>query len=205
MAKLAHKSFGSLFSMPSPSPGVTRLLVDWTDGSVAARDELMPLVYEELRRLAGARLRGERADHTLQATAIVHEAYIRLVDQTRVEWRNRAHFFAIAARLIRRILVDHARRRCAQKRGGGDVRVTLDEQLVAPAMREIDLVALDDAMRELAELDPELSGLVELRFFGGLTIRETAESLGVSAATVKREWATARAWLHQRIVDDGTA
>lgn len=165
----------------------------------------MPLVYAELRRLAGARLRGERADHTLQATAIVHEAYIRLVDQTRVEWRNRAHFFAIAARLIRRILVDHARRRQADKRGGGNVRVTLDEQLVAPAMRDLDLVALDDAMRELAEMDPELAGLVELRFFGGLTIRETAESLGVSPATVKREWATARAWLHRRIEDDQTA
>ena len=191
--------------MPAPSPAVTRLLVDWTNGNQSARDELMPLVYGELRRLAGDRLRSERPDHTLQATAIVHEAYLKLVDQTRVQWAGRAHFFAIAARLIRRILVDHARRRAAGKRGGDRVRVTLDERLLAPGLRELDLVVLDDAMRELAELDPELAGLVELRFFGGLTIEETAAALGVSAATVKREWATARAWLHRRIAGDRTA
>lgn len=159
----------------------------------------MPLVYEELRRLAANRLRGERDGHTLQATALVHEAYLRLVDQTRVEWRNRAHFFAIAARMIRRILVDHARRRQADKRGGGNVRVTLDERLVGATAREVDLLALDDAMRALAELDPELAHLVELRFFSGLTIAETAEALEISPATVKREWAAARAWLHRRI------
>ena len=178
---------------------MTRLLVEWTNGRTAARDELMPLVYEELRRIAGARLRGERTDHTLQATAIVHEAYMRLIDQTRVEWQNRAHFFAIAARMIRRILVDYARRRSADKRGGGKVNITLDEEQVATPESRLDLVVLDDAMVALAGLDPDLAALVELRFFGGLTIKETAETLGVSPATVKREWATARAWLHREI------
>ena len=195
---MAHAP-GSLPSMTRSPASVTRLLVDWSNGSESARDELMPLVYEELRRLAGSRLRGERPDHTLQATAIVHEAYLRLVDQTRVEWRNRTHFFAIAARMIRRILVDHARRRQARKRGGDNVRVTLDEELMTPSAREIDLVGLDEAMKALANMDPELAELVELRFFGGLTIQETAEALGSSPATIKREWATARAWLHRRL------
>jgi RNA polymerase sigma factor (TIGR02999 family) len=185
--------------MSARSPSVTRLLVEWTEGRTEAREELMPLVYEELRRIAGSRLRGERADHTLQATAIVHEAYMRLVDQTRVEWRNRAHFFAIAARMIRRILVDYARRRAAGKRGGGNVQITLDEQLLASPERHLDLVALDEAMMAFSELDPDLARLVELRFFGGLTIKETAEVLGISPATVKREWAVARAWLHREV------
>jgi RNA polymerase sigma factor (TIGR02999 family) len=188
--------------MVSKSPSVTKLLLEWGHGSSVARDELMPLVYEELRRLAGARLRDERADHTLQATAIVHEAYLRLVDQRRVRWRNRAHFFAIAARMIRRILVDHARRRQAGKRGGGRVRVTMDEEWAGIAERDLDLVALDEALRELAELDPELARLVEMRFFGGLTIEETAAALEISPATVKREWAAARAWLRRRIGGD---
>jgi RNA polymerase sigma factor (TIGR02999 family) len=188
--------------MVSKSPSVTKLLLEWGHGSSVARDELMPLVYEELRRLAGARLRDERADHTLQATAIVHEAYLRLVDQRRVRWRNRAHFFAIAARMIRRILVDHARRRQAGKRGGGRVRVTMDEEWAGLAERDLDLVALDEALRELAELDPELARLVEMRFFGGLTIEETAAALEISPATVKREWAAARAWLRRRIGGD---
>ena len=185
--------------MPDAS-SVTRLLVDWTNGRKEARDELMPLVYEELRRLAGARLRDERANHTLQATALVHEAYVRLIDQTRVEWRNRAHFFAIAARIIRRILVDHARKRRAEKREGNRLRVTIDENLAVRAEPDLDLIDLDQALEELAEMDPELSRLVELRFFAGLTIEETAAALSVSPATVKREWATARAWLHRRLI-----
>jgi RNA polymerase sigma factor (TIGR02999 family) len=188
--------------MSRKTDDVTRLLVEWTGGNGEARDELMPLVYEELRRLAGSRLRGERPDHTLQVTALVNEAYIRLVDQTRVEWRNRAHFFAIAARIIRRILVDHARKRNAGKRGGDRVRVTLDEHLAVSRQRELDLLVLDDALGKLAAVDPDLAGLVDLRFFGGLTIEETAEALAVSPATVKREWATARAWL-QREMSEG--
>ena len=177
---------------------VTRLLLEWSDGSTEAREALMPLVYEELRRLAGAQLRSERTGHTLQATALVNEAYLKLVDQKRMRWRNRAHFFAIAARLMRRILVDHARRSRALKRSAGR-RVTLDEELALAPEPDVDLVALDDAMEALAGLDPNLSRLVELRFFGGLTIEETAEVLGISPATVKREWASARAWLFRRL------
>ena len=158
----------------------------------------MPLVYEELRRLAGAQLRSERSGHTLQATALVNEAYLKLVDQKRTRWRNRAHFFAIAARLMRRILVDHARRARALKRSAGR-RVTLDEALALAPEPDVDLVALDDAMEALGGLDPNLTRLVELRFFGGLTIEETAEVLDVSPATVKREWASARAWLFRRL------
>ena len=178
---------------------VTRLLIDWSNGREAAREELMPLVYGELKRLAGSRLRGERADHTLQPTALVNEVYLRLVDQDRVRWRNRAHFFAIAARLMRRVLVDHARRQRAAKRGGVRHQVTLDEAVSPVAELTLDLVALDDALLALAELDSALARLVEVRFFGGLTIEETAEALSVSPATVKREWATARAWLHNRL------
>ena len=183
----------------SPSP-VTELLLEWDGGSEAARRELVAVAYRELKRLAGAQLRSERPGHTLQATALVHEAYLRLVDQDRVAWRNRAQFFAVAARVMRRVLVDHARRRAAGKRGGGQLRVTLDESVAeAAAGPEVDLVALDAALVELEAMDPELLRLVEARFFGGLTIVETAELLGVSPATVKREWATARAWLRRRL------
>lgn len=180
------------------SRDVTRLLQEMSDGNRAVVDELMPLVYAELRRLAGSFLRGERVGHTLQPTALVNEAYLRLIDQRRVRWRNRAHFFGIAARLMRRILVDHARRRQAAKRGGDAIVLTLDEALIADET-DVDLVALDDALRGLGEMDPDLVRLVEMRFFGGLTIEETAEAMGVSPATVKREWSTARAWLHREL------
>ena len=161
----------------------------------------MPLVYGELRRLAQGYLEGERADHTLQATALVHEAYIRLVDWKNVSWQNRAHFFALAAQVMRRILVDHARGKKAEKRGGGGItKLALEEAISFPQQSELDLVALDDALKILAELDPAQSKIVELRFFGGLTIDETAEAMRISPATVKREWQMAKAWLHKQIV-----
>ena len=179
---------------------ITQYLRELSDGNESAPEHLMPLVYGELRRLAQGYLEGERADHTLQATALVHEAYIRLVDWKNVSWQNRAHFFALAAQVMRRILVDHARGKKAEKRGGGMTKLALDEAISFPQQREVDLVALDDALKTLAELDPAQSKIVELRFFGGLTIDETAEAMRISPATVKREWQMAKAWLHKRIV-----
>lgn len=184
--------------MPSPKD-VTRMLVDWSHGDQEALDRLMPLVYDELRRVAKRILRGESSGHTLQATALVNEAYLKLIQQHEVEWQNRAHFFAIAARLMRRILVDHARNHQASKRGGAARKLSLDEALGVPAAQAVDLIALEDALTELARLDPEQSRLVELRFFGGLTIEEVAEVLGVSPATVKREWNMAKAWLYREL------
>ena len=188
---------------------VTALLAAWSRGDASAYDRLVPLVYSELREMAGRYLRRERPDHTLQPTALVHEAYLRLVDQTSARWSNREQFFAIAAQAMRRILVDHARGRDARKRGGDVVRVPLDDAgetpggpdaaATAAGPREADLVDLDDALRELAGLDPELVKVVELRYFAGLTIEETAAARGVSPATVKREWAAARAWLFRRL------
>ena len=178
---------------------VTRLLVEWSHGSQAALKALVPLVYEELRRLARHYLKQERQDHTLSSTALVHEAYLRLVNQKDVTWQGRAHFFGVAAQMMRRILVDHARRRNYAKRGGGAVTLALDEALASPERRGLDLVALDDALDTLAKLDERQSRMVELRFFGGLSIEETSEVLGVSAPTVKREWASARAWLYREI------
>jgi RNA polymerase sigma factor (TIGR02999 family) len=160
----------------------------------------MTLVYDELRKLAGGYLQAERADNTLQATALVHEAYLRLVDWQNVTWQNRAHFFAVAAQVMRHILVDHAREKGAQKRGGGMTKLSLDEALSFAQQREVDMVALDDALKELAEFDETQGKIVELRFFGGLTIEETAEALRISPATVKREWTMAKAWLHKTIV-----
>lgn len=184
----------------TPQPHeVTRLLLRWGGGDRQAFDALAPLVYDELRKMAGRYLRRERADHTLQSTALVHEAYLRLVDQNHVQWQNRAQFFGLAAELIRRILVDHARARQAAKRGGAVVRLTLDEALDAAIPRNLDLVRLDDALKALAEFDPQQARAVELRFFGGLTIEETAEVLGVSTATVKREWTIAKAWLRREL------
>ena len=180
--------------MPPSSSNVTQLLVAWNDGDAAARDELIPLVYAELHRLAQAYLRRERRGHTLQSAALVHEAFLRLVDQ-RVAWRNRAHFFGIAAQLMRRILVDYARSRQNEKHGGDQLHLELDEALDEAAARDTDLVALDDALQSLAALDPQQSRVIELRYFGGLTIEETAEVLGVSDTTVEREWRLARAWL----------
>ncbi|MEP7340930.1 MAG: sigma-70 family RNA polymerase sigma factor [Acidobacteriota bacterium] len=180
--------------MPTGSSNVTQLLVAWNDGNPEARDELIPLVYAELHRLAQAYLRRERRGHTLQSAALVHEAFLRLVDQ-RVAWRNRAHFFGIAAQLMRRILVDYARSRQNEKHGGDQLHLELDEALDEAAARDTDLVALDDALQSLAALDPQQSRVIELRYFGGLTIEETAEVLGVSDTTVEREWRLARAWL----------
>lgn len=184
--------------MSSPTP-ITQLLVRWNDGDRAALDELLPLVYAELRRTADAYLRRERSDHTLQPTALVHEAYLRLIDRTGVNWQNRAHFFGTAARLMRQILVDHARQHTAQKRGGLRHRVTLDETIGFSAGRDLDLIALDDALTGLENLDADQSRIVELRFFGGLTIEETGVALGISPATVKREWRMARAWLQREM------
>ena len=190
---------------PAPdAPDVTGLLLAWGSGSADAGERLLPVVYAELHRQAAREMRRESADHTLQATALVHEAYLRLVDQRRVEWRSRAHFFGVAAGLMRRILVDHARARRAAKRGG-DVRpLTLgavERQASDPSGDDpaVDLLALDDALGRLAALDADQARLVELRWFGGLTIEETAEALGVSPATVKREWVTARAWLRREL------
>lgn len=159
----------------------------------------MPLVYDELRRLANHYLRQERSDHTLQPTALVHEAYLKLIDQSRVDWQNRAHFFGVAAQSMRRILVDHARSHRASKRGGVQQKLALDEAVDYSQPRDIDLLALDDALNLLAKLDERQSQVVELRFFGGLTIEETAAALGVSPATVKVDWSMAKAWLHREI------
>jgi RNA polymerase sigma factor (TIGR02999 family) len=178
---------------------VTKLLRDWSNGDQSALEQLTPLVYGELRRLAGRYLRKERPDHTLQSTALVHEAFIRLVDQREVKWQNRAHFFGVAAQMIRRILVDHARSRQANKRGSGAPKLSLDEALATPERRDLDLLALDDALNSLAKIDPQQARIVELRFFTGLTVEETAEVLGISPATVKRDWVTAKAWLYRDI------
>lgn len=185
------------------SGDVTQLLVDYSNGKREALDVLTPLVYGELRNLAARYLRRERSDHTLQSTALVHEAYLRLIDQNQVRWQNRAHFFGVAAQMIRRILVDHARTRHAQKRGGNAQKLSLDEAIGLPEQRDLDIIALDDALKLLAELDPQQSKVIELRFFGGLSIEETAEALGISPATVKREWVTARAWLLRQLSRTG--
>jgi len=184
----------------STSPqAVTQLLVDWGNGDRQALEKLTPLVYQELKRLAARYLRRERREHTLQSTALVHEAWLRLIDQNHVHWQNRAQFFGIAGEMIRRILIDHARNRQAAKRGDGAVKLSLDEALGAPDRRDFDLVALDDALGDLGKLDPKQGKLVELRFFAGLSIEESAEVLGVSPATVKREWAAAKAWLYREL------
>ena len=178
---------------------ITQLLVAWSEGDRAALDELVPLVHAELRRIARNYMRGERRGHTLQTTALINEAYVRLVDQKHVQWQNRAHFLAIASQLMRRILVDYARRRQYQKRGGGIVQVTLSDAAEVTDKRSPDLVALDEALVSLAEIDPRRSRVVELRFFGGLSIEETAEVLKVSTTTVERDWTIAKAWLHKEV------
>lgn len=179
---------------------VTRLLVRWRTGDREALDALTPLVYDELRRLAKSYLRRERPDHTLDGTALVHEAYMRLVDQRNVEWRNRNHFFALAAELIRRILVDHARARIAAKRGGANVKLSLDEALAPADEKDLNILALDDALLALAKADPQQSRIVELRYFAGLTIEETADVMEISPATVKRDWTTAKAFLKREML-----
>jgi len=187
----------------SPPPDVTQLLVAWTGGDAAALDELMPLVYEELRRLAHHYMSRERPGHTLHTSALVNEAYLRLVDQKNIHWQNRAHFFGIAARLMRQVLVDYARQRRYVKRGGDARRVSLDEAMIVSEERAADVVALDDALNSLAEIDPRQSQIVELRFFGGLNIEETAEVLKVSPGTIMREWTLAKAWLRREMTGDG--
>jgi len=178
---------------------MTRLLKAWSGGDRQALDDLLPVVYSEVRKLARSYLRRERPDHTLQATALVNEAYIRLIDQRDVKWQNRAHFFGIAAQIMRRILVDHARMQKAGKRGSGVNPVVLDEALEVASDQHLDFVALDDALNALAELDPRQAKIVELRYFGGLSIEETAEVVQLSPATVKREWAGARTWLRREL------
>jgi RNA polymerase sigma factor (TIGR02999 family) len=178
---------------------VTQLLIEWSNGDKAALDKLMPLIHEELRRLAHHYMHRERGDHTLQTTALVNEAYLRLVNRKDVQWQNRTHFFAIAATLMRNILVDHARSHAYAKRGGGVPRTVFDEAIVASQKRATEVLALDDALKELAVFDPQQSQVVELRFFGGLTIEETADVLALSPATIKREWKTAKAWLYHEL------
>jgi RNA polymerase sigma factor (TIGR02999 family) len=186
--------------MNSPaSHDVTQLLVAWSDGDQAARDRLMSVVYEELHRLAQRYMRRESPGHTLQTSALVNEAFLRLVDQRNVHWQNRSHFFAIAAQMMRRILVDYARSRNYAKRGGGEQALSLDEGLIVSDERSAEVVAVHEALEELAKFDARKSQIVELRFFGGLTIEETAEVLGVSPGTVMADWTMAKAWLRREI------
>jgi|SRR5208283_1060815 len=180
---------------PAPED-VTILLAELTKGNKQAASQLIPLVYDELRRLAGRYMRRERCDHTLQATALVHEAYLKLVEQRSVDWQGRAHFFGIAAQIMRRILIDHARGHLRDKRGGGQEAVPLDEALVFSPEQSHELLKLDESLDRLAAIDARQSKIVELRFFGGLTVEETAEVLGISPKTVKRDWSVAKAWLH---------
>jgi len=183
----------------SPSDNLTRLLRDWSKGDRAALDQLMPVVYDELRKIARSYLRGERPTHTLQPTALIHEAYVRLIAQNFPAWQSRAHFYGVAAELMRQILVDHARSHRAAKRGGGDQQLALDDATIFSKERAGDLVALDDALTALAALDQRKCRVVELRFFGGLSVEETAEVLGISVATVGREMRLAQAWLHREM------
>ena len=188
--------------MPDSPATVTELLHAWSDGDKTALDQLVPVVYDELRRQASRYLRREAAGHTLQTTALVNEAYLRLVDQKNIRWQNRAQFFGIAAQLMRRILVDHARAKHRAKRGGRDVRVTLDDAFAIAANQEIDLIALDAALDRLAQIDEQQSKVVEMRFFSGLNVEETAAALGVSPATVKRDWNVAKAWLYREMTGE---
>jgi RNA polymerase sigma factor (TIGR02999 family) len=187
---------------PPADRAVTQLLADLRAGRAGAVEQVLPLVYDELREIAARHMRRERPGHTLQATALVHDAFLKLVDQTRVDWQDRSHFFAIASQAMRRILVDHARARAAAKRGAGAVRVSSDDTVLAGGEHPLspeDLLSLDAALCELAALDKDQARIVELRYFGGLTIEEAAEALGISPATLKREWSLARAWLRRRL------
>jgi RNA polymerase sigma factor (TIGR02999 family) len=187
---------------PTSSTQINKLLADWGRGDPEARDKLIPLIYKELRRIAHGYLGRERPDHTLQSAALVNEAYLRLVGQKPPEWQSRAHFFGFAAQTMRHILVDHARNRRAVKRGAGAPRLSLNPEIALPQKPEVDLVALDGALNKLAELDPQQSRLIELRFFAGLSIEETAVVMGISARTVEREWKAARAWLRLEMKKD---
>lgn len=182
-----------------PQTEITQLLKKWQEGDGAALESLMPLVHAELKRLAGAYLRRERPDHTLQSAALVNEAYLRLVDQNQTQWQNKAHFFGIAAQMMRRVLADHARSHNAKKRGAGMPLLELDEALVRAQSRSVDLLDLEKALLKLEKLDLQQGKIVELRFYGGLSIEDTANVLGISPATVKRDWSVARAWLFREL------
>ena len=185
--------------MEESAQNVTRLLRNWSQGDENAASELFPIVYDELRRLARRYMRDERPGHTLQTTALIHEAYLRLVDQRRTQWQNRAQFFAVAAQMMRRILVDYARSRAYQKRGGACVNLPLEENAAVAPERGQEIVALDSALERLAAIDARKARIVELRYFGGLEIQEIADVLGISAVTVTRDWKMAKAWLHQEL------
>ena len=198
-ANLRPRSEGGHKLSSDASKPVSELLIRWRGGDKSALDSLLPMVYDELRRLARHHLKSERLDHTLQSTALVHEAYLRLVGQSSLQVESRAHFFGIAAGLMREILVDHARRRGAAKRGADCLTLTLDEAVALPQQKELNVIALDEALNALASMDARQSRIVELRFFGGLSIEETSDLLEISTATVKREWATARLWLQREM------
>ena len=182
-----------------PHTQVTQLLQKWHEGNQEALEALMPLVYNELKRLAGSYLRRERPDHTLQSAALVNEAYLRLVDQTQTQWQNKAHFYGIAAQMMRRVLADHARSHNAVKRGAGMPELELNESVAQAQSRSVDVMDLEEALQKLEKLDPQQGKIVELRFFSGLSIEDTANVLGISPATVKRDWAAARAWLFREV------
>ena len=189
--------------MDEASPNeITQQLIAWSNGDDAALEQLIPAVYQELRRMADHYLRGEDSGHSLQPTALVHEAYLRLIDQTKVEWQNRAHFFGVAAQMMRRILIDHAKAKHRVKRGGTAVKVMLDENVNFTQERASELLALDDALQSLARMDERKSRIVELRYFGGLTVEETAEVLGISDKTVMRDWNLAKAWLYRELTSN---
>lgn len=190
------------FETPPKLDKVSQLVLDWANGDQSALDKLMPLVYDELRRVAHQYMRREHPGHTLQTTALVDEAYLRLVDQTHTHWKSRAQFFGIAAQLMRRILIDHARSHLYAKRGGGARKIALDEVAVLSPQRGEELIALDDALERLSAIDPRKCRVVELRYFGGLSVEETSEILDVSAITVKRDWLVAKAWLRREIGDE---
>ncbi len=189
--------------MPDPaSDNITHLLKEWSDGDERALDRLTPLVYDELQQQASRYLRRERRHHSLQTTALINEAYVRLIGAREVQWQNRAHFFAIAANLMRRILVDHARRRDAEKRGGSQIRLTFSDLVAVAPESDVDLLAIDEALNRLAIMDPQQARIVELRFFSVLNVDETALALGISPKTVKRDWSVAKAWLRREIGDE---
>ena len=182
---------------------LTQMLIQLSEGKSQVVDDILPLIYDELRSLASNYLRRERSDHTLQPTALVHEAYLKLIDQTQVKWQNRAHFFGIAANIMRRILVDHARKHTADKRGGAAEKLPLEEEiLIVSEGKSAELLALDEALKNLAKIDEQKSKIVELRYFGGLSVEETAEVLGVSEITVKRHWRMAKAWLYGQLANE---
>lgn len=199
----AVRAHSTTTAMAAPPNEITQLLINWSQGDQAALEKLIPLVSAELRRLARHYLARENPGHTLQTSALINEAYIRLINQESVQWQNRAHFFAVAAQVMRHILVDHARAHLYAKRGGGAHEVQLDEAEAITGKRAAELVALDDALSALATLDPRKGQIIELRFFGGLTIEETAEALHISAKTVTREWRSAKAWLHNEMSKTG--